>query len=383
MWASRLVLLGVIDRIVPTLRPRSLNRDELSALPRLSVLVAAKDEAANIETCIRSLLAQDYPNLEIICVDDRSTDATPEILKRLAAEDARLKCTSITELPEGWFGKNNAMRQAVEMSTGDWLCFTDADCTMESPHSLATSVRHALDVGAEFLSILPEHEVQSTCERIVQPACSAVMMLWFSPIAVNRGRVAYANGAFMLLQRSCYEAIGGHTAVRHKINEDIHLARRARSSGKRLVVTTARGLYSVRMYDTFARLWAGWTRIFAGSFSKKWHIVRAIIVLTYFTFLPWSAFAASAVVAGWRDWSWTGLTTISAASCLFQLATMLAFYRLNRVSSVYGLVYPIGAVIALGTLLNAVKCAAAGGSFTWRGTRYRNGLADHSTGAAS
>lgn len=382
MWASRLAILGVIDRIVPTLRPTALTDDELPSLPRLSVLVAARDEAANIEACIRSLFAQKYANLEIICVDDRSSDATPEILRRLAAEDGRLKYASITDLPDGWFGKNNAMRHAVEMATGDWLCFTDADCTMESPHSLATSVRHALDVGADFLSILPEHEVQSTCERIVQPACSAVMMLWFSPIAVNKGRVAYANGAFMLLQRSCYDAIGGHTAVRHEINEDIHLARRARALGKRLVITTARGLYSVRMYDTFARLWSGWTRIFAGSFAKKWHIVRAIVVLAYFTFLPWSALAASALVPAWRDGSWVGLTTISAVSCFFQLATMAVFYRLNRIAGLYGLVYPIGAVIALGTLLNAIKCAAAGGSFTWRGTRYRNGLADHSTGAA-
>lgn len=382
MWVSRLLLLGVIDRIVPTLRPEALPEPERDALPRLSLCVAAKDEAGNIEACLRSLLAQDYPNLQIICIDDRSSDATPEIVRRLAAEDPRLTFERVTALPDGWFGKNNAMRRAVELSTGDWLCFTDADCLMESRHSLATSVRHAMTVGADFLSILPEHEAQSRWERIVQPACSAVMMLWFSPISVNRGKVAYANGAFMLMRRSCYDAIGGHTAVRDEVNEDIHLARRARAAGQRLMITTARGLYSVRMYDSLARIWSGWTRIFAGSFDGTWRIARAIVVLVYFTFVPWIGLGLSLAVPAWRDASWLGITTIAASSCVFQIATMSVFYRLGRVEMRYGLLYPIGAVIALGVLFNAMKCAAAGGSFTWRGTRYRNGVADHSAEAA-
>lgn len=380
IWAVRLVVLGFIDRIVPSLRPSEPSDADL--LPRLSVLVAARDEASNIEACIRSLFAQAYPNLEIVCVDDRSTDATPEILRRLAAEDSRLKIAHVEELPEGWFGKNNAMRIAADMATGDWLCFTDADCVMASPHSIATSVKHAQSVEAEFLSILPEHEAHSTWERIVQPACSAVMMLWFSPISVNRGKVAYANGAFMLIERSCYQAIGGHTAVRHEVNEDIHLARRARDAGKRLVISTARGLYNVRMYDNLARIWSGWTRIFAGSFVRKWHIVRAIVVLGYFTFLPWLVFAMSAFIPAWRDFSWLGMTSIAAGSCAFQLAAMSVFYRLGRVPMAYGIVYPIGALVALAALINAAKCAAAGGSFTWRGTIYRNGVADHSAEAA-
>lgn len=381
MWVSRLVLLGVIDRMVPTLRPRESPAGELAELPRLTLLVAARDEEENIEACIRSMFSQTYPNLEIICIDDRSSDATPDILRRLAVEDSRLKYVSVTSLPDGWFGKNNAMWRGAEMATGEWLCFTDADCVFESPHSLATSMRHALSVGADFLSILPEHEAHTRWERIVQPACSAVMMLWFNPISVNRGKVAYANGAFMLVERSCYDAIGGHAAVRSDVNEDIHLARRARQMGKRLLITTARGLYSVRMYDSFARIWSGWTRIFVGSFARTWHIVRAIIVLVYFTFVPWLALAM-ALAPEWRDWSLSGLSTIAAASCVFEIAAMAVFYRLGRVPIRYSLLYPVGAVIALGALMNATKCAAAGGSFTWRGTRYRNGVAEHQAEAA-
>lgn len=381
MWILRLVVLGLIERMVPTLRPHDEAENAPAEWPRMSILVAAKDEEANIEACIRSMFAQTYPNLEIICVDDRSSDETPAILRRLATEDDRLKFTSIASLPDGWFGKNNAMHQAVEMATGEWLCFTDADCILGSPHSLATSMKHALDVGAEFLSILPEHEVLSRWERIVQPACSAVMMLWFSPIAVNRGKVAYANGAFMLMQRSCYEAIGGHAAVRAEVNEDIHLARRARASGQRLVVTSARGLYTVRMYDSFARIWSGWTRIFVGSFANTWQIVRAAIVLLYFTFLPWAALVACALAPDWGWGSWHGLAWVATASCVIQIAAMAFFYRLGRIPVRYVLLYPLGGVIALAALVNATKCATAGGSFTWRGTRYRNGAAEQSAAA--
>ena len=94
-------------------------------------------------------------------------------------------------------------------------------------------------------------------------------------------------------------------------------------------------------------------------------------MLFFFTFVPWLALAATAMVPGWRDWSLTGMTTIAAESCLFQLATMMVFYRLSRVNPLYGLIYPVGGAVAMGTLLNAARCVAAGGSFSWRGTRYR------------
>ena len=369
MWIGRLVLLSIIEWLYPPLRPDPLTADD-SDLPSLSVLVAAKDEARNIESCVRSLLRQDYPRLEVICVDDRSTDGTYEILRRLAAEDARVRIARVSDLPAGWFGKNHAMHVAVSMARNDWYCFTDADCTQSSPRSLATGMRRALREQADFLSVLPSHEAHFLCERIVQPACSAVMMLWFSPMAVNRGRVDYANGAFMLMHRPCYRAIGGHEAVRAEVNEDIHMARRARIAGQRLVVVAGRDLYTVRMYDTFARIWSGWTRIFVGSFTYRRRIGRAAFVLFYFTFLPWMGLA-TALSPGWRDWSAFGVTTLAAASSACQIMAMMLFYRLSRVHPLYGLLYPLGGAVAFGTLLNALRFVSAGGSFKWRGTRYR------------
>lgn len=370
MWVGRLLFLSIIERILPPLRPEPTAVGDPD-LPSLSVLVAAKDEADNIESCVRSLLKQNYPSLEIICIDDRSTDGTFEILERISAEDSRLKVARIAELPDGWFGKNNAMHVGASMASNDWLCFTDADCTQQSPWSLATGMRRAQSENADFLSVLPSHEVHTGWERVVQPACSAVMMLWFSPMAVNRGKADYANGAFMLMHRRCYKAIGGHEAVRSEVNEDIHMARQARQHGQRLVIVAGRDLYTVRMYDTLTRIWSGWTRIFVGSFTTSWRIIRAAMVLFYFTFIPWLVLTLVLFVPAWRDESWSGMTSMAAAACFFQLATMMVFYRLSRVNPLYGLIYPIGGLVALGTLINAARCVAAGGSFHWRGTQYR------------
>ncbi len=141
------------------LRHRSISRGIRSAMalsegtfvgpvpeaPRVSVLIAAKDEETNIETAVRTMLDQDYPNFELIVIDDRSTDRTGQILESLRAErnDDRLKVVHVRELREGWFGKNNAMREGVAIADGEWLCFGDADCRQTSRRTLSTAVRFA------------------------------------------------------------------------------------------------------------------------------------------------------------------------------------------------------------------------------------------------
>lgn len=388
VWLGRLGILTCIRWILPPLHP-GLYRDDPADLPKLSVVVAAKDEAANIESCLTSLLSSDYPSLEVIAVDDRSTDGTGAIIDRMAAADPRLKACHVGALPAGWFGKNNAMREGVAHASGDWFCFTDADCFQSSPRSLTVAVRYAIESEASFLSVLPSHEANTFWERVIQPACSGILLLWFNPVVVNnpKRKTAYANGAFMLLRRSCYEAIGGHAAVRGEINEDMHLARRAKQAGERLVVTSNRGLYTVRMYGSLREIWIGWTRIFSGCLASVRSLALAIIVLLLFTFLPWLSLlvSAGAPLTGWSpspDWSWSWLTWASVIACGLQLGVMLLFYGLNRVGFVYGLMYPLGALLGFGMLLNALRCFSGWGDITWRGTTYRLG-ANKATGESA
>ncbi|HWL91915.1 MAG TPA: glycosyltransferase family 2 protein [Phycisphaerae bacterium] len=376
VWLMRLVLLSVVSRILAPLHG-TMYPAAAANLPSVSMIVAAKDEAHNIEACIHSLERQTYPTLQIIAVNDRSTDGTREMLDRLAKECPRLTVRHVAQLREGWFGKNNAMREGVALAKGDWLCFTDADCIQLSPRSLEIAMRYALEKETDFLSVLPSHEVHSFWERVVQPACSAIMILWFSPLVVNnpRRKTAYANGAFMLMKRSCYEAMGGHEAVKNEINEDMHMARIAKDIGRRLIVVNNRDLYTVRMYGTLSQIWRGWTRIFCGSFVTPRRLWAAVIVLATFSFAPWLMLLFAVLMDGLSPerWDIESLKYGAMASCAAQLVTMGVFYALSRVGFLYGLIYPIGAFLSMGTLLNAIRCASGRGDIRWRGTTYRDG----------
>ena len=381
VWLGRLVFLCVIDRMLPPLHPDRYADLGDEGLPTLSVMVAAKEEAATIAPCLRSLCDQDYPQLEVIGINDRSQDETGSIMDDEVRRQPRLTVAHVSALREGWFGKNNAMREGVERSTGQWLCFTDADCVQVSPRSLRVAVRYALEQGVDFLSVLPSHEVNSFWERVVQPACSGILMLWFSPLAVNnpKRKAAYANGAFMLVRRACYEAIGGHEAVRNEVNEDMCLARRVKAGGHRLAVVSNRGLYTVRMYGTFREMWSGWTRIFAGCFCSIRRLLLGALVLCEFSFLPLATLAAVALFRAmdWGDstaWQWAWIQWTALAAFVAQSMVMAVFYSINCVPFFYGLLYPLGAVVGLGTMMSAMMCAGGRGAITWRGTTYRNGV---------
>lgn len=375
IWLSRHGQIATVRRLAPPLNSR-MYAGEAGTLPRLSLLVAAKDEEANIRTCLRSLLAQDYPDYEVIAINDRSADRTGAIMDELAVQDPRLRALHVHELRPGWFGKNNAMREGVEQAGGEWLCFTDADCVFETPRVLAIAARFAAERGADFVSILPSHEANSFWERVIQPACSGILLIWFHPLRVNdpNRRTAYANGAFMLMRRSCYDAVGGHEAVKAEVNEDIHFAEIAKRIGQRLCVVTNEDLYSVRMYSTLAGMWSGWTRIFYGCFRTMRRLLMSLLVVTMMSLLPWLALAGGLLAArltsgGSTVWSW--LAWAGAAAAVAQLSVTWRFYALSRLPPWYGLLYPIGAVVGFGALVNAMRRVGGRRSITWRGTSYQ------------
>lgn len=380
VWVSRHLQLSRAQRLMPPLHSAMYAGSSL-ALPSVSFLVAGKDEEKNIEACLRSMAAQEYPNMEIIAVNDRSGDRTGAIMDRLGSETGRIRALHVSTLREGWFGKNNAMREGVERATGEWLCFTDADCVQVSSRSLSIAMHYALEKGVDFLSVLPAHETGSFWESVIQPACSGIMMIWFNPMKVNdpTKRTAYANGAFMLMKRSCYEAIGGHEAVKTELNEDMHMARLAKERGLRLAVVSNVDLYTVRMYESFAQTRAGWSRIFYGCFGTLRRLVVTGFMVFLFSLLPWIALAVSLGVAAaggatWSGWRW--MLWISALVCVTQWTVMFRFYRLNRLNPLYSLAYPLGAGIGLWALVGAIRRLGGRGTITWRGTTYRGDRVD-------
>jgi len=375
-WLVRLhfLRLSIAERFLLTPDPNVRWPD---GAPKLSVIVAAKDEEANIARCIESLLDQDYPDYEIIAIDDRSGDETPAILARLAERSGgRLTVRTVTRLRDGWFGKNNAMREGVAPAGGDWLLFTDADCAFESPHALSVAMREATRHRTGMLSMQPMLDTPTWWERIIQPACSLALILWFVPQKVNdpRRKTAYATGMFMLFSRRCYEAVGGHERVRTDVNEDIRFARHVKRGGHRLRVVENEGLYRVRMYETPRQAFRGWSRIFYGSLIRPRRLFISIVNQLGYTILPSLAILVAGIGAatsgGGLTWPWVGALVASVFAVVCQQVMLWRFYALVHTPRLWSLSYIVGSVAVVLMLVSAMMQALGVSGTTWRGTTY-------------
>jgi cellulose synthase/poly-beta-1,6-N-acetylglucosamine synthase-like glycosyltransferase len=393
VWLSRHILISREQRDGLALSERYGAGNEGSSAwgplgaPRVRMLVAAKDEEENIEKCLRGLLAQDYPNLEVIVCDDRSTDRTPQIVDALAAEGPRLRVIHVKELPEGWCGKNNAMRMGIEAAgstalatggstapaAGEWICMTDADCRFLSPRTLSVAVQYARDSAADLLSVLPTLEMKGFWENAVQPTCTGLMMIWFRPDKVNNPDKsnAYANGAFMLVKRSAYEAIGGHDAVKDQVNEDMHMADRIKRAGLRLRMVRSEGLMLVRMYTSLGRMISGWSRIFYGTFVTQRRLIASLLVLCMMGLFPYVVAAvglALAAAGAGPDGAWLTCGLVACATIVAQLTAVDRFYRWAGSRS--GLAYPLATVITIIALIGSLRKLRPGAKVVWRSTSY-------------
>ena len=338
---------------------------------KISVLIAAKDEQANIAPCIETLLVQDYPNLEIIVCNDRSDDATGEIIHKFAAEDSRIRAIDVAELPPGWKGKNHAMHLASQLATGEYLLCIDADCKQLSPRSLSVAMQLMADRQAGLLCLLPNLEMKGFWENVVQPVGSGILMVWFDPKKVNNPRKphAYANGAFMLFRRDVYDAIGGHEALRDVMQEDMAIAGLVKQRQLGLSVARSNGLYSVRMYTTFAQTIQGWTRIFFGSFPSLTRLTISLTLILMVGLFPYLA-AAMGLSLGEGDNLWRVCGYLGVATVVLQLTLMAGFYRLIRVRWELFWTYPLGVLLTAWTIFQAMLKHIPGAKITWKGTAY-------------
>jgi len=343
--------------------------------PKVSILVAAKDEQDNIETCIRGLAGQDYPNFEIIVCNDRSEDQTGEIIDRLADELSNVKVIHIEKLPDGWKGKNHAMHQGSLCATGEYLYFTDADCRHTSPRMISVAMQLIVDKKVGLLSMLPVLETKSFWENVIQPLCAGVMMLWFEPKRVNNPKrsAAYANGAFMLMTRDVYDKVGGHEAMRNVMQEDLLFARIVKSRGFGLYVARSRGLFVVRMYTSLPQMIHGWTRIFFGSIPQIRRLVASFILLMLVALFPYIAAVLGFVMASNETviskW-WLYCAIAGSVSCVMQLTAIYRFYKLILANKYLFWTYVIGCVIVCFALLRAMLMHLPGAKVTWKGTTF-------------
>jgi len=228
--------------------------------PCVSAIVPARNEERSIGHVVASLAEQ--PEIrEIIVVNDQSSDATGEILRRMATEQPKLRVVDAGPLPPGWVGKNHAAWLGAEKAACDWLVFTDADA-VHLPGSTARALADAESSGAALVSYSPGQEMHTWWERAVIPFVFCRLSQLYSFAAVNdpESSAAAANGQYLLMQRSAYEKIGGHAAVREEVLEDVALACLAKAAGIRLHFAPGDQICRVRMYANFRDMWEGWSK---------------------------------------------------------------------------------------------------------------------------
>ncbi|HVY68798.1 MAG TPA: glycosyltransferase family A protein [Verrucomicrobiae bacterium] len=274
--------------------------------PLVSILVPARNEALNIEACVESLMNQNYPNWELIVLDDNSTDGTAELVERGSAKfDGPQKVTLLkgAPLPDGWTGKNWACHQLSLNARGDYLFFTDAD-TIHAADALSAAARAAVSWRADLLSAWPRFVTKTLGEKLIIPIVVLVGFVftphWLVALlqrfpslariagAKFTGALGTANGQFMFFSRRGYQAVGGHEAVRAEIVEDVALGRRMAAQmgqGLRLCVGEAFRFSKVRMYRSFGETWAGFAKNLRALFGSKALLFWAFILGLWFCFL--------------------------------------------------------------------------------------------------
>ncbi|HID88976.1 MAG TPA: glycosyltransferase [Anaerolineae bacterium] len=257
----------------------------------ISILVPARNEARNIRRCLESLLVQDYPLLEVIVLDDGSTDETPEIVTEMARRDPRLRLVRGQPLPPGWMGKNFACDQLARVARGEWLLFTDAD-TVHRPNTVSWAIEAAQQNRADLISLIPRAVTHSFGEEVLLPIIPFGVVGCFPLALGERLRIpilTMAVGPFMLFRREAYQRIGGHRAVRGEIAEDVILARRMRRFGGRVVLLDGSEQVDVHFYHGFLETWRGLAKSAFAALGYRF-LPTALMLLFYGFLFLWPVF---------------------------------------------------------------------------------------------
>jgi chlorobactene glucosyltransferase len=370
-WLGVLIFVVFVTRL-PKELPAVPDWGEAGA-PLVSVIVPARNEAVNIETCVRSLTSSSYPAFEVIVVDDRSEDDTAALAGGVGEGNAaRLEVVEGERLPDGWVGKPWACWQGAKAAKGELLLFTDADTT-HGPELLSRAIGGLREERADLLTVLGRQLMESFWERLVQPQVFLTMLFRFPDFARtaanDRWRDAIANGQFILMPRTSYEAVGGHEAVRDEVVEDLRLAQVVKKSGLRLRIRRAEDDLATRMYRSLPQLVEGWSKnIVIGGLQSVPPFFRPVLPTLAFLggiglwLLPPTCAVLALLGVGGPGFLIWALTT-----CGLSVVVWAYFTRQMGAPAAYGLLYPLGA--AAGTWI-FLRSWIRGTNVEWKGRRY-------------
>ena len=366
-WALPFLAFIRLARHRPDLARAPLARGRL-----VSIIVPARTEESNLPTLLDSLLGTGYDAVEILVVNDRSTDGTAAVARGYAERDSRVRLVEGAELPAGWFGKPWACVQGYREARGDLLLFTDAD-TRHAPELLGRAVGALESQAKDLVTVIGRMICGSFWERVIMPIIGALLAIRFHPTVVNRARrarEAIANGQFILVTRASYEAVGTHEAVRHEVAEDLALAQLYFRAGRPQLFAFGLRLLGTRMYTSLAGLVEGWSKnVYVG--GRRTYpdepVLRALIPVMFvcgalFWLLPPAALVlalAGATPALLEPAVWaTGL------SALFWVLFNAGF----GINPLYGFSYPLGVVMTGWIFARSTRRGER--RIEWRGRTY-------------
>jgi chlorobactene glucosyltransferase len=369
--------------------PDDLQGDLAPGVPRgqsVAVIVPARNEVENIGPCVRSLLAMVHSDLQVIVLDDGSTDGTADVLADLAGREPRLTVlrSADSDLPSGWLGKPWACQRAAawvlgevgetaadarlggtpSTTTPDWLLFVDADVRVH-PRALSAVLGHARRHGLGLLSGFGTLVMGSFWEKVLQPAIAGLIIAGNDLDRTNdparRGNRPLANGQFLLFRRDAYLEVGGHRAVANNVIDDVGLAMAVTGKGYGYNLLFLRTLFSCRMYDSLGAVWNGWSKnLYAGLGSRPLNLFLLIGLLCTGTLLPYGVLAAGLLGAG-AEWLLWGVVVVAVIQ-----RTRLTLDRAFEQDTRFGLTHAPATVMLIVLLLHSAVRSVRG-TATWKG----------------
>jgi hypothetical protein len=368
IWLSRVLEAAVgMPRVADVSRPEWNRRPVTpNGDPSVSIIVPARNEEADIEQTLSQLLLLDYDNYELIAVDDRSTDRTGEIMDRVAARsDAkdRSKVIHVPELPAGWLGKTHAMWEAAKLAKGDWLLFTDADVLFK-PESVRRALSYAEAEPADHLVLFPRMIMKRPGEKMMIAFFQSLFVFGHRPwkVADPRTDDHIGVGAFNLVRRRVYDAVGTHERLRMEVLDDMKLGKVVKKAGFAQRNVFGGDLISLRWAQGAMGVVNNLTKNFFAVLSFQWpRALASCVALAFLNLLP---FVGVFLAHGWRR-----------AGYAVAVASMFSIYAgmssKSDIPPYYFALHPVSTALFLYTVLRSMALTLGRGGVVWRGTFYR------------
>ncbi len=348
-------------REVPVLR--DLELVPCATWPTVSLIVAARDEVEHLEAAVRSRLEDDYPALEVILVDDRSTDGTSALVDRIAASDPRVKAVHITSLPEGWLGKLHAMQRGIEAATGEWILLSDAD-VLFAPGTLRRTVSYAEGGGYDHLAVLPDFYARSLALDALIDTFGRMLVLgarlWRVPDMGSNAAVG--GGLFNLVRRTALDRTPGMAWLKLEVADDVALAQMLKAHGARPAVVNARGLVGLNFYDTVRGFAVGLEKT-GFSVLGQYRVSVMLAVCVAGLWAEWGGVIAA--VFGTGAVRWVGVATVLLAMANCARLSVWVGRSMRTVP-----LQPLAMVGFVAMALRSMVLVFVRGGVAWRGTVY-------------